>query len=123
MQTIFLIGRILLGGYFVYSAYNHFVNLKGLTEYAKAKNVPLPQAAVLVTGFMMLFGGVSILSGFALFFGLWFLVIFLVVVSFVMHPFWKLPKEMALRATEQINFTKNIALAGAILLILAMAMY
>lgn len=37
METIFLIGRIILGGYFLYNAYNHFTELDALTGYAQSK--------------------------------------------------------------------------------------
>lgn len=122
MTIIFLIGRILLGGYFIYSAYNHFANLKSLTGYAGSKGVPMPKVAVVATGVVLLLGGVSILTGMWIFIGLTLLALFLLVTSIMMHPFWKIT-DPAMRMGEQINFTKNIALMGALLMIMALAMY
>jgi uncharacterized membrane protein YphA (DoxX/SURF4 family) len=51
-------------------------------------------------------------------FGLIALVLFLVPVTFIMHAFWKIQDPMA-KMGETINFTKNIALLGAVLILLA----
>jgi len=45
------------------SGYNHFKNLGMLTGYAQSKGVPMPKAAVLLTGAMMFLGGLGILLG------------------------------------------------------------
>lgn len=123
METIFLIGRILLGGYFIYNAYGHFTHMKSMAAYAKSKGVPMPEFGVILSGVMLLVGGFSILTGILLMPGLWMLAVFLVVVSLMMHAFWKIPDNMALRMNEQINFTKNMALLGAILMMIAMVAY
>ena len=39
MMTVFFIGRVLFGGYFVYSGFNHFKNHAGLTGYAQMKKL------------------------------------------------------------------------------------
>lgn len=121
MESIFLIGRILLGGYFVYSAFNHFKNLKGLTAYAASKKVPMAREGVMVTGLILFVGGATILTGIAVVVGMWLLVVFLAVASFSMHAFWKHPAGME-RMSDEINFTKNMALIGALLVIIALVM-
>lgn len=120
LETMFLIGRLLLGGYFIYSAYNHFKNLKHLSDYAASKKVPMAKEGVVATGLILLFGGATILTGMAVFVGIALLVLFLIVVSITMHPFWKMPA--AERMNDEINFTKNMALVGALLIIMSLAM-
>ncbi len=122
MEIVYLIGRILLGGYFLYNGYNHFANLDSLTGYAKSKGVPMAKEGVILTGLMMIIGGATILTGLSMIIGLALLIVFLVVTSFMMHAFWKIPDNMGLKMSEEINFTKNIALAGSLLIILAMKM-
>ncbi len=119
METLFLIGRLLLGGYFVYNAYNHFKNLGHLTGYAQSKKVPMAKEGVAFTGIMMLAGGLSILTGVMVTLGLALLIVFLIGVSFTMHAFWKVEDKHA-RVGEEINFMKNMALAGALMLIMAL---
>lgn len=120
MDIIFLIGRILLGGFFLYNGYNHFANLESLTGYAKFKNVPMPKEAVIFTGLMLLVGGASVLLNIRIVIGMAILVLFLVVISFMMHAFWKIADKMEARMNEQIQFNKNMALAGALLMMIAM---
>ncbi len=119
MGTLFLIGRILLGGYFLFNAFNHFKHLTGYTGYAHAKGVPHPKIAVITTGVMLAIGGASILLGFYIVLGMWLLVLFLIPTTLMMHKFWKVIDPMA-RNAEMVNFMKNFALIGALLMMSAL---
>lgn len=120
MDSIFIIGRLLVGGYFIWSGINHFKNLGGLTSYAKSKKIPMAKEGVLLTGVLLIAGGASVLTGVAVIIGLWLLVAFLIATAFSMHAFWKVPhSSLAERMSDEINFSKNLALAGALLIILA----
>jgi putative oxidoreductase len=118
MDTLLLFGRIILGGFFIYSGVSHFVGFRMMTQYAKMKGVPFPAIAQGVTGLMLLLGGVSVLCGVYPAIGILLLVGFLVPVSFMMHGFWKI-KDAQLRMADKTNFMKNMALLGAILMLLA----
>jgi hypothetical protein len=61
MKAPFVIGRALLGGFFLYNGINHFRQADALATYAKAKNVPAPKAGVIATGAMLTVGGASLL--------------------------------------------------------------
>lgn len=119
MNTILVIGRVILGGFFIYSGINHFVRFGMMTQYARTKGVPFPAIAQGMTGLMLLLGGVSIVFGIYPFIGLVLLVAFLVPVSLMIHNFWKL-EDPQLRNADKVNFTKNVALLGAVLMLLAM---
>lgn len=67
---------------------------------------------------MLLFGGFSILLGAYPTVGVILLVAFLIPVSFIMHDFWKVSDPQT-KMIEMVNFTKNLALAGATLMLLA----
>lgn len=118
MEIIFLIGRILLGGYFLMSAYNHFTGLEGMTGYAASKNVPMPKVAVISTGALLGLGGLGILFGVFPQLAILLLILFLLPTTFMMHDFWNAEGEA--KQSEMINFTKNIALVGALLMLLAL---
>jgi uncharacterized membrane protein YphA (DoxX/SURF4 family) len=119
MAIALLIGRIIFGGYFIYSGFGHFRNTKMLTGYAKSKSVPMPEAAVLVGGAMMLLGGLGVLFGVYMQWALALIAIFLLVVSFAMHAFWN-DKDPTAKMGNQINFSKNIALLGAALMLMSL---
>ena len=118
MLYLFLLGRILLGGYFLQNAYNHFKNTDGLAGYAQSKGVPMAKASVIITGVMMLLGGLSILLGIHIEWAILLLALFLLGTLIKMHRYWEVADPMA-RMGEHVNFYKNLALLGALLMLLA----
>ena len=64
MRGPFLLGRMLFGGYFIMSGINHFKQTNQLAQYAGAKGVPKPDAAVRATGAELIAAGASVLLGF-----------------------------------------------------------
>ncbi|QQR76545.1 DoxX family protein [Candidatus Nomurabacteria bacterium] len=118
MDTIFLIGRIIFGGYFIYNGVNHVFHYKNLTGYAKMKGVPAASFSVVLSGIIMLLGGLSVLLNIRMILGFWLIVLFLVPTTFIMHAFWK-EKDPSAKMNETIAFTKNMALIGASLIMIA----
>ncbi|MCL6552810.1 MAG: DoxX family membrane protein [Firmicutes bacterium] len=118
METLFFIGRLLLGGFYLFNAVNHFTKADMLAGYAGSKGVPAPKALVLVTGVLLLVGGLSILFGVYPTVGILALVVFFVPVTFWMHNFWTVQDPMQ-RTVETVQFAKNMALLGATLALLA----
>lgn len=115
----FLIGRILLGGYFVWNGFDHLRKLNALAGYAASKEVPFPKLAVAVAAILILLGGLGVLLGVYVFWSLMLLVVFMIPVTFMMHAFWKDTDEQA-RIANKIQFFKNLALLGAILMLFAL---
>ncbi len=113
-KAAFLIGRAVLGGYFIYGGINHFKHHKTMTQYGGAKGVPAPHVAVPGTGALMLFGGTSILLGLKPRWGALAIIAFLAGVSPMMHDFWA-HEDPNQRMAEMVNFTKNMALLGSAL--------
>lgn len=88
-----------------------------LSQYAASKGVPAPDIAVAGSGALALAGGVSVLTGTKPRQGLAAIVGFLVPVTLQMHRFWEVEDQQA-RMNETINFMKNLALAGAALMLM-----
>jgi putative oxidoreductase len=116
-DLLWYLGRLLLGGYFLYNAYNHFANLTMMAGYAQSKGVPSAKEAVLVSGILLAIGGLSVLFNTYLTIGLLALVLFLIPVTIIMHAFWKV-QDPGARMGEMVNFAKNLALLGAVLIML-----
>jgi uncharacterized membrane protein YphA (DoxX/SURF4 family) len=114
MRGLFVLGRAIFGGYFLYNGINHVLNQKMLSQYAAAKGVSNAEVAVPASGSLLLAGGLSVLAGIKPRQGLAAIVAFLVPVSLQMHRFWDVTGEQE-RMIEMINFTKNMALVGAAL--------
>jgi putative oxidoreductase len=119
MEVLFLIGRILYGGFFLYNAFNHFLNFKMVSGYAASKGVAAPGFAAIIGGILLFLGGVSMILGLFPYYGVLCLVLFLVPVSFRMHAFWAVEDPQA-KAMEQVNFSKNMGLLGAALMMLVL---
>lgn len=118
MNIVFWIGRIIVGVYFLFNAFNHFSQLNMLSGYAQSKGVPAPKLAVFGSGVLLAIGGLSILFWQYLLWGTLALVLFFLPVTFMMHNYWKVEDPQA-KMGEMVNFMKNIALMGFALLILS----
>lgn len=114
MRAPFLLGRIVYGGFFVFSGVNHFKQFKKMTQYAAAKHVPAPELAVALSGAMLVFGGTSILLGVTPKLGSLAILAFLAGVSPAMHDFWNAADPQQ-RENDMIHFLKNVALSGGAL--------
>lgn len=114
MKAPFLIGRLVFGGFFLYSGINHLRNRKMMAPYAQSKGVPNPELAVSISAVPLLLGGASLLLGIKPKLGALAILGFLAGVSPVMHDFWRNqdPNE---RMNNMVNFSKNAALAGGAL--------
>jgi uncharacterized membrane protein YphA (DoxX/SURF4 family) len=110
-RTSLALGRALFGGYFLYNGINHFLNRAMLAEYARSKQVPAADVAVLASGMLILVGGLSLLTGIRPKLGASLITTFLAGVTPQIHAFWKIEDEQQ-RMQELVNFTKNLALIG-----------
>lgn len=112
-----LAGRLLFGGFFVYSARDHFFQTSTYAGFAAGAGVPFATLAVLGTGVLLLVGGLSILLGLAPRFGLACIILFLVGVTPLMHAFWILD-DPQMRLAQLANFMRNVAFLGSCLAML-----
>jgi len=114
MKYVVLIGRLLYSLIFLSSAFNHIINYDQLSHYTAALGVPFPKLVTLLTGIMILLGGLSILLGYKVRFGAALLFVFLLSTAFIAHAFWGIEEAMQAQMQE-IMFMKNLSMAGAAL--------
>jgi len=118
-HTAMLAGRLIFGGYFVYSGVKHFIDREAMIGYAEGKGVAFPEVAVLGSGAMLVVGGFSLMTGVKPKLGAALITAFLSGVTPKMHDYWKATDPNA-RMADFINFQKNMALLGAALMLLAL---
>ncbi len=121
MDYIFLISRILFGGYFVVSGWNHLRHSDMLSGYAASKKVTSPKAMVIISGLMIFLGGLGLVLGVWVGISVLLIVLFLIPVTFIMHNYWAATDPSA-KMSDKVAFMKNMALIGAALAFLAVAM-
>ena len=119
MDLIIVIGRILFGGFFLMSGINHFAKLEAMTGYAKYKKLPAAKLGVLISGLMLVIGGITIILGYYADLGALLLAIFLVLAAIIFHNFWK-ETDATAKQNEMLGFMKDMALAGAALILFAL---
>jgi putative oxidoreductase len=111
---VVLLGRVLFGLIFVMSGASHFASQT--VAYAASQGVPLASIAVPLSGVIALAGGLSILLGYKAKIGAWLLVLFLAVVTPMMHNFWAVTDPM-MHQIQMAMFMKNLSMLGGALLI------
>lgn len=116
MDIVFLIGRVLLAVIFLMSAVGHLTQSKGMAQYAASKGVPAAEAGVIVSGLIFALGGLALVLGIWVDLAALALALVLIPVTFMMHPHWKETDPQA-KQGEQINFNKNLALIGSMLIV------
>lgn len=114
MEIVLLLARIVLGLYFLMSGMNHFTKMSAMVGYARSKNAPAPEVTVPLTGLILIAGGLSVGLGVWPVVGLILLIAFLTLAAVMMHNFWAVSDPQQ-RMGELVNFTKNLALAAALL--------
>lgn len=115
MEIILLLaGRILFGGFFVIGGAMHFMKLSEMAEYARMKGAPMPKLSTIVTGMVIMLAGLGVVFGVYQSLSLLALAAFLVVITPIMHAFWKI-SDPSMKMMEMQMFLKNMALLGATL--------
>lgn len=112
-----LIGRILFGGVLAFTGLNHFFETEEMTGYAEYKGLPAPKAGVLLSGVLLILGGLGIIAGVLPAVSAVVIAGFLIASALIFHDFWAVSEEE--QQTEMTQFLKNIALAGGALVIVA----
>ena len=124
MNALFVIGSVLFAFLFIGAGIGHFKATEAMTGYAKYKGLPAPKAGVLVSGALFLVGAVAVAvaaiaqGDFAVYgvYGALAIALVMFPTAIIFHNFWKEIDPQA-KQTEMMSFNKDIALAGAALVL------
>ena len=119
MDILILIGRILFGALIVFAGTNHILQMKKSAAFARMKGVPMPELANIVTGLLLLFGGLSFFLGKWMPEGAIALLVFFIPVTLMMHNFWKI-KDPQKKKMEMQFFMGNMMVVGLLLITLGL---
>ena len=116
-STLLFLGRLLLGGAFVFAGLRNIQNTAFLTQLMAARGVP--------QAWLALWAGIAlqIIAGLLMIAGLWtaiacaVLVLFLIVATPMFHNFWD--HQGPDRASRINGFVGNVALGGGFLTLIA----
>jgi len=117
MDWVLLAGRILFGAIFITSGLLfHLGKREMAVGYARTKGAPFPELSAPLTGIVIVVAGAMVIIGLWVDLAALALFAFLVATAYWMHAFWKVEDPME-RAQEQVHFQKDLALAGAALVL------
>lgn len=110
-----VVGRILLGGFFVFAGFHHFPALTPISDAMRARGVPYPRATLLLGTFWQIaFGALLMLGLFTTAVAL-ALAAFVIAATIMMLNFWDLPPGEQRDAAFR-GFQTNVAILGGLLI-------
>ncbi|HSS26385.1 MAG TPA: DoxX family protein [Usitatibacter sp.] len=117
-NTAALVGRILLAAIFLTSGLSKITGFDGTVGYIASKHLPLPQVGAIIATLCELGGGILLLVGFKARWAGLVLAIFTLAAGLLFHDYWNLT-DAAQVAANKINFWKNVAISGGMLMVFA----
>ncbi len=116
-DIIDLLGRILIAFIFLFEAYDSIVFFKATKEKMIDYGITWQTEPLLIAGiFLLILGGVLVLIGYRSGFGATLLLLYWIPITFIVHAWWKETGD--LQRVESMNFMKNMAIIGGLLIII-----
>ena len=112
-----LIGRILLALIFITSGAAKIAGFAGTVGYIASKGLPMASVFAALAILIELGGGLAVAVGFMTRWAALALAVFCVLTALIFHAFWGIPADQVM--AQQINFWKNISIAGGFLVLAA----
>ncbi len=116
---ISLLGRLCLTTIFLMSAIgNKIPQFENVAGAMQVEGVPVPKIALAGAIAFLLLGSASLILGYKARIGATLLLVFLALATYYFHDFWTI-EDAAQQHGQMIHFMKNLALMGAMLMIIA----
>jgi putative oxidoreductase len=112
-----LVGRILLAAIFVMSGVSKIGGFEGTVGEIASKGLPMPQMVAALTILIELGGGILLVLGWKARWAALAIAVFTVLAAFLYHNYWAMTGDEVM--PNQINFWKNLSIAGGMLMVLA----
>ncbi len=112
-----LAGRILLALIFITSGFSKISGFDGTVGYIASKGLPMASVAAVLAIVVELGGGIAVAVGFMTRWAALVLAAFTVIAGLIFHAYWAVPADQVMM--QQINFWKNISIAGGFLVLAA----
>ncbi len=121
MDLIVMIGRVLFSLIFIGSGIGHLLQADVTAQTAATRGVPAPKLAAQLSGALFLAGGLGVILGIWTDLALAGLALLVLIIAFVMHPFWG--DEGERQQVEMAMFMKNLSIAGGAIALFGFVAY
>lgn len=108
-----LLGRILIGAFFIPYGWTKLFGYAGTVAFATKAGLPMPSLGVAVAIAVELLCGLAVLIGWQTRIAAAILAVFTVVASLYFHAYWSFPVEQQM--VQSLLFKKNMAIVGGLL--------
>jgi len=115
-KAYFVLGRTLLGLYFLVPGLSKIAGYSGTLDLMVSKQVPLSEILLPITIFVQIGGGVLLIAGRYLRLSALVLAGLTLVINIYIHNFWSLSGDPS-QAHETQNFIKNLAIMAGLLVL------
>lgn len=112
-----LVGRILLGVFFIMSGFEKITGFQGTVGYIASVGLPLPQVGAALAILVELGGGLLLVFGLYTRWAAFALAAFTLAAAALFHGYWAVPE--AAKFGQYLNFWKNVTIAGGMLVLAA----
>lgn len=113
-----VIGRVLIAALFLMSGISKIPGWEGTAGYMVAKGVPMATVALAITIAVEIIAAIMIIVGYKARLGAAALLLWMIPVTIMFHDFWAV-SDAGQKMIQMIMFNKNVAIMGALLLIMA----
>lgn len=120
-DTLLILGRILLGGLFVFGGIKHFFIVPILTEFMAKRGVPFPKFTLIVGSVFQIIVGALLMAGLFVVPAAFGLILFTVVASIMFLNVWDMAPGEPCEAAKN-NIAVNVGVVGGLLVAAAQAM-
>jgi putative oxidoreductase len=120
LQDLFvLIGRVLIAGVFLWSAYYKATHWQVSLAYMTSRHVPKPELLLPISIGLKVVGGLLVFFGWHAHIGALLLLINAIPSAYWHHSFWKMPHGPDHKLEKRL-FMKEVAIIGGLFLVLAL---
>ena len=116
-DALSLIGRVFLTVIFLVSGFGKIGGFEGLVRQIASKGFPAPEVFAVATIVIELAVALMLIVGWKARWAAFLLAAFTAIVTLFFHNFWAMPE--AQKAMQQIQFMKNLAVIGGLMLVMA----
>ena len=114
---LIIIGRFLLGGYFLQAGIRNFMKIPLHTSILEKKGIPMPRESLLVALVVQVLGGAMVAFGVFPALGAIGLILFTIVANYLYHNFTQFQGEE--RKSHLASVLVNLGIIGGLLLVTA----
>ncbi|MGH9727999.1 MAG: DoxX family protein [Candidatus Acidiferrales bacterium] len=112
-----LVGRISIGVLFIFTGTEKVMHFSGMVPFLASKGMPLANVMLATALTIELLGALCLITGFQTRIAALLIFLYLIPTTLMFHNFWAM--QGAMRADNQINFLKNLAIMGGLLMLAA----